>query len=285
MNGLQCSLGGLAFHIGPSDRITAMDRAGLDHLGVLPFASALQPDPAGGEVYRLELCSGEPDPAAALRRLESDGPAWVEWTGQQLQVRHSTFVGVLDPQTAVGRIWRREGTSATLPMMMRVALRSRLPLCGGVPVHAAGIVIQGRAVVFFGPSGAGKSTLAGLSPFPVLSDEMVAIAGPPYRVSGTGVWGTLGPRRFPAESFPLGALVELVKGPGLRLDPLPMPAALRRLLGVLLVPAAPPLWQAALGVLGSLAKSCPLYRMTWSPAQPFWNDLLTALGVSSANAG
>jgi hypothetical protein len=45
------------------------------------------------------------------------------------------------------------------------------------------VVVDGRGVAFFGPSGAGKSTIAGTSPYPVLSDEMVAIV-PAHVVSG-----------------------------------------------------------------------------------------------------
>ena len=44
--------------------------------------------------------------------------------------------------------------------------------------------------------------------------------------------------------------------------------ALRRLIGVTLVPASPPLWTAALDVLGRLAAAVPCYRLTWSKDEP-----------------
>jgi CO dehydrogenase nickel-insertion accessory protein CooC1 len=43
---------------------------------------------------------------------------------------------------------------------MRVSLVCRVPLSGGLPLHAAAVSAGVGGVVFFGPSGAGKSTIA-----------------------------------------------------------------------------------------------------------------------------
>jgi hypothetical protein len=45
---------------------------------------------------------------------------------------------------------------------------------------------------------------------------------------------------------------------------------LRRLLGSIVVPPAPPLWSAALEVAGKIVAETPCYRMAWSlDASPF----------------
>ena len=54
--------------------------------------------------------------------------------------------------------------------------------------------------------------------------------------------------------------------------------ALRKLIGSAAVPAAPPVWSAALGVLGRLAREVPCYRMAWSPEDPPFARLASALG-------
>jgi hypothetical protein len=188
-------------------------------------------------------------------------------------VEHRDFSAVLDPAAATGGLERHPAQGFPLALTLRLAMSSRLPLVGGVPLHAAGIVRDGRADVFFGPSGAGKSTLAGLSAAPLLSDELVAVLpapGDPARFvcAATGVWGTLGSRAAPRGAFPLRALVQLGRGDRFALQRLEPPAALRALVGVTMIPAADWLWRAGLGALRTLASAIPAYRMEWSPALP-----------------
>ena len=136
--------------------------------------------------------------------------------------------------------------------------------------------MDGRGVVFFGPSGAGKTTVASTSPFPVLSDELVAVApGRPFDLVRSGFWGEGGPggRR----RAPLALLVDLAKGPTLRLTRLRPAEAAGRVLGSVPVPHAPPLWSRALAVVADLVQRVPVYRMEWSPYEPPWERLAGVL--------
>jgi hypothetical protein len=153
----------------------------------------------------------------------------------------------------------------------------RLPLAGGVALHAAGVVVDGHGVVFFGASGAGKSTLAGTSPHPVVSDELVAVAGNPFELRRTGFWGALDERRGAPPAAPLAALVELDKGPRLELEPLDAATAFRRLLPVVVLPPAPELWRQATAVVARLVATVPVLRMAWHPAQPPWAAIVASV--------
>lgn len=210
------------------------------------------------------------DPA----RFADGGPAAIDWADERVRVSHARFVAELDPIGRSGRLFRRSRGAGGLEVTLRTALCSLLPLEGGLPLHAAGIVLEGQGVAFFGASGAGKSTLAGVSPHPVLSDELVAVLpARPFALAASGFWGTGEEGRTPREAVPLAALVDLAKGADFRLERLGAREAITRLVSVVMVPPAPALWSAALAVLGRLVKDVPVYRMTWSPARPPWDDL------------
>lgn len=221
------------------------------------------------------------DPA----RLADGDPAVIDCVEGRVRVSHARFVAELDPIGRSGRLFRRSRGAGPLEVTLRAALCSLLPQAGGLPLHAAGIALDGRGVAFFGVSGAGKSTLAGLSPHPVLSDELVVVLPErPFALAASGFWGTGEESRTLREAVPLAALVDLAKGASFKLDRLGARDALVRLVPVVMVPPAPALWSAALAVLGRLVKDVPVYRMTWSPARPPWADLETELGRAASEA-
>jgi hypothetical protein len=266
-------LGGLVFAVEPEDRLFEAERHSLVRL----------PPAGGGPAFRLVLEEAPPWTSPDASLFPDRGPAIADWQEDRVRLSHGTFVAELDAKAARGRLFRGVREAYPLEMTLRTALACRLPLVGGLPLHAAGLVLDGEAVAFFGASGAGKSTLAGLSPFPVLSDELVAVTPDrPFALEATGFWGTMGQGEAPAGTFPLRALVELARGDRFALAPLAPGAALRRLVGVTLVPPGPPLWTAALGVLGELASRVACYRMTWSKEEPPFEGLKKSLeGFSS----
>jgi hypothetical protein len=176
-------------------------------------------------------------------------------------------------------------SAAGLVTTVRTALSARLPLEGGVLIHAAGFDRDGEGLVFFGPSGIGKSTLAGRAPWPVLSDELVAVlptrGDGPYRVAGAAFPSVPSDQTQPAREPRIAALVELAKGPRFELEKLDARTALRRLLGSIAVPAAPPLWAAAVGVAADLVRRVPAYRMAWSLEESPFEPLAAALARDS----
>jgi hypothetical protein len=252
-------LAGLPFAFEPEAELTTAER---DALRDLVRGEAEPESPPGQTPFRVVLhrraAEGPPQPPEAAR---------VSWERDHCRLSHATFEAELDPALGEARVWRSAGSAVGLLTTLRTAICSRLPLEGGLVLHAAGLERQGSGLVFFGPSGAGKSTLAARSPWPIVSDELVAIvpgADGSFAIRGTPFRkpppGPAGASRRPSR---LRALVELDKG-AFRLDALGRTEALRSLIASAAVPAGPPLWTAALAVIGRLVSEAPTYRMAWS---------------------
>jgi hypothetical protein len=95
---------------------------------------------------------------------------------------------------------------------------------GGFVIHAAGLVREGDALVFFGHSGAGKSTLCSMSPEALLlSDDLVMVLkeGGTFRATTTPFQGTLSQSAKERNSFPLAALFRLRQSTEVRVVTLP----------------------------------------------------------------
>jgi hypothetical protein len=199
------------------------------------------------------------------------------WSEGRLLCSHRSFTAEIDPFSGRVLLYRREERPYPLEAVIRTSMMARLPLLGGLPLHAAGVVVEGRGVAFFGPSGAGKTTVASTAPFPVLSDELVAVApGRPLGLVRSGFWGE-GPARGRTGPAPLALLVDLAKGPALRLTRLRPAEAAGRLLASVPVPLAAPLWSRAVAVAAEIVREVPVERMEWAPAEPPWERLAGAL--------
>jgi len=99
---------------------------------------------------------------------------------------------------------------------------------GGFIFHAAGLVREGSASVFFGPSGAGKSTVVSLSGgLTVLSDDLVLLLrdGEGWRAATTPFAGTLPQQAKDRAIYPLRGLYRLTQAPAHELRPVPLHVA------------------------------------------------------------
>ena len=266
--------GGVRFCVQPDPALFLAEREAIGRL------DPDEPDDSQAPVH-VEIVEAPPwtsgDPAL-FPRWE---PAVQRWEGGRLLCSHRSFTAEIDPLSGSARLHRREERAYPLEAVIRTAMMARLPILGGLPLHAAGVVAYGRGVVFFGPSGAGKTTVAATSPFPVLSDELVAVTpGRPFDLVRSGFWGE-GPAGARTGQAPLALLVDLAKGPALRLTSLRPSAAAGRVLASVPVPFAPPLWSRALAVVAELVGRVPVYRMEWTPAEPPWERLADLLAPSS----
>jgi len=261
--------GGLRFSAGPDDALFPSEREAL---------ARLEPEPSGPQPpFAIELVEAPPwtsDDPALFPQWE---PAVQRFVGDRLLASHKSFTAEIDPFASRARLQRREERAYPLETVIRTSMMARLPLVGGIPLHAAGMVLAGRGVAFFGASGAGKTTLAATSPVPVLSDELVAIGpGRPFSLVRSGFWGEGRPQAG-ASSAPLGLLVDLAKGPAFQVERLSPPVAAGRVLASVPVPHAPALWRRALAVVAELVSHVTVVRMEWSPREPPWPALARLL--------
>lgn len=128
------------------------------------------------------------------------------------------------------------------PFGLHVALRSLIPMLlprfDGCLVHACGVALEGRGLVFFGRSGAGKSTVARAFPRDVVfSDELVAVRREPagVRLHSTPFFGELVLDRRSREA-PLHAALSLVQAPLTSVAPLDAAEAMSRLVACVALP-------------------------------------------------
>jgi hypothetical protein len=267
--------GGVRFSVGPESALLRAEREAI---------SKLDPDPPEDDAQaptHVELVEDPPWTSEDPALFPQWEPAVQRWSDGRLLCSHRSFTAEINPFSGQARLHRREERAYPLEAVIRTSMMARLPLLGGLPLHAAGVVVGGRGIALFGPSGAGKTTVASTSPFPVLSDELVAIApGRPFGLVRSGFWGEgrASERTGPA---PLALLVDLAKGPALRLTRLRPAEAAGRLLASVPVPLAAPLWSRAVAVAAEIVREIPVDRMEWAPAEPPWERLAGALAEAS----
>ena len=208
-------------------------------------------------------------------------PAAVRLAGLRLMAR-------LDWAPALGGgLWTpeeqgEEWASSVFENYLRVLAAYRLLEENGAVLHSAGVTDGASAWMLLGPSGAGKTTSSRLcleQGGSVLSDDLNAVLLPREgpRLVRLPFTGDLGERSGGAPSYPLAAVLRLVKGTEDRLQPLSPAAALAAL-----VAAAPFVnqdpWrrEALLGILERLARSVPAYELVFSLHGRLW-DILKAI--------
>jgi len=266
--------GGIRFSLEPEAALFDSEREAIRRLD--PDDGEAAPDPV-----RIQLVDVPPWTSDDPALFPQGEPAVQRFRDGLLLSSHRSFTAEIDPFGARARLQRREEYAYPLEVVVRTAMMARLPLVGGLPLHAAGVVVEGRGVVFLGPSGAGKTTLASTSPFPVLSDELVAVVpGHPFDLVRSGFWGE-GAATGRTRPAPLALLVDLAKGPAFRLSRLRPAEAAGRVLASAPVPLAPPLWSRCLAVAAALVREVPVHRMEWAPAEPPWERLAGVLAEAS----
>jgi len=146
---------------------------------------------------------------------------------------------------AHSQVGRSRGFALSYPLD-ELLLQHYIARAGGLVVHACGVVVDGRAVIFCGRSGAGKTTTARLfrrhcPRARVLSDDRIVLRrrGHSWRAFGTP-WHGSG-QFATAGSANLAAIVFLEQGQATRVRSFPVAQVAARLFAQ----SFPPVWEAA----------------------------------------
>jgi hypothetical protein len=146
--------------------------------------------------------------------------------------RRGDFMANWNPLTGHGQV-RQSPSPYAIDSVLRIVHSLTLAAAGGLLVHAASAVRDGKAFLFSGVSGAGKTTISRCAPADValLTDEISYVR---HSQDGFVAWGTpfAGELAKAGENLaaPLDTLFFLEKGSENRIEPISSADALRRLM-------------------------------------------------------
>lgn len=205
------------------------------------FANSPFPRGPGLAVEMRELAHPIPTHPEAFTVAGEYAPI-LERTPDQLTVTGINFQAVLqsgEPGRATLAVTPGPDSALinAIENFLRVVSAYRVLSKGGLLLHSAGLVVDGRAYLFAGQSGAGKTTLtskAHAAGAGILSDDInIALPGEDgrlraYPVPFAGDFGQT-PDRLAPGGYPLAALCVLEQGGAATLEPLSNAAAAARL--------------------------------------------------------
>ena len=215
--------------------------------------------------FDVELAPpADTDPSADVRVTHSAG----RWT-----LLRGDFRAEWEP--AARRGWIRQTSNPySIDAVLRIVHTLVLAREGGLLLHSASAIRNGRAFLFAGVSGAGKTTISRLAPpdATLLTDEISYIRrrGDGYVAFGTpfaGELAKLGENVF----APVAALYLIVHGAENRIDPVSPGEAARALLAnVLFFAEEEQLVQAAFHAAFEFVSRVPVSRLTFVPDSRVW---------------
>ena len=197
----------------------------------------------------------------------------VRFKGGRWVLERGDFHAELDPSLRRGHI-RQTANPYAIDAAFRIVHSLLLASQGGLLVHAASAVRNGRAFLFAGVSGAGKTTISRLAPpdATLLTDEISYLRreGEGYVAYGTPFAGELAK---PGENVcaPLAALYLLAQGPENRIDPVGDAEATRAILeSVLFFAHDSKLVGKVFDSVCELVRRVPVQRLTFVPDSRVW---------------
>jgi len=217
------------------------------------------------DVQLIESALGDPDEDVSVT---CENGVWL--------MRRGDFRAEWNPSTRRGLV-RQTLNPYSIDAVLRILHSLLLARQGGLLIHAASAIRNGRAFLFAGVSGAGKTTISRLAPpdATLLTDEISYVRPAPAGASGYFAHGTpfAGELAQPGEnaSAPIGALYFLAQGSENRIHPLEQPDALRELLAsVLFFAHEPELANLVFASACELVRQLPVYRLTFFPDSRVW---------------
>jgi hypothetical protein len=212
-------------------------------------------------------------PLGSIRSESDTEEVDVNFSAGQWTLKRRDFYAEWQPAARRGMI-RQAVNPYSIDSAMRILHSLLLAKQGGILVHAASAIRNGRAYLFAGVSGAGKTTMMRQAPpdATLLTDEIsyVRRAGDGYVAFGTPFAGELA---VPGEnvSAPVGAVYLLAKGEANKIEPVSDGAAVRAVMeSVLFFAKDNELVEKVFASVCELVKRVPVRRLTFVPDQRVW---------------
>lgn len=165
-----------------------------------------------------------------------------------------------------------------LDSLIRVLLSVLLTRQQGFLLHAATVVINGRAYVFTGKSGAGKSTVASLSPEgSVLTDEisLLKFVEGNWHAFGTPFWGEFRSKGMNVHA-PIEGIYFLCQASEDRVERASARESLRAMLpNILFFSRERQMTESLLRLLSEFVSSIPCHRLFFRKDSTFWDVITT----------
>jgi len=229
------------------------------------FVGSSQPPEIDFDIDLTPPSSNDPDADVCVTRSAS------RW-----RFERGDFRAEWDPSSRRGWI-RQSANPYSIDAVLRIVHTLVLARQGGMLLHSASVIRNGRAFLFAGVSGAGKTTISRLAPpdATLLTDEISYVRRNAGKQGGYVAFGT----PFTGElaklgenvAAPVAALYLLKHGTQNRIDPVPPGEAARSLLANLLFFAEDEqLVQAAFHAAFEFVSQVPISRLTFVPDSRVW---------------
>ena len=206
-------------------------------------------------------------------RITDEDDLSVRFTDGRWVLERGDFHAELDPNLRRGYI-RQTANPYAIDAAFRILHSLLLAKQGGLLVHAASAVRNGRGFLFAGVSGAGKTTISRLAPpdATLLTDEISYLRreSEGYIAYGTPFAGELA-RPGENERAPLAALYLLAQGPENKIEPVGEADATRAVLeSVLFFAHDSELVGQVFDSVCELVQRVPVRRLTFVPDGRVW---------------
>ena len=232
-------------------------------------------NPAAEPVFEFEVEIAPPGMLPSA--INPDEDLDVRFVDGRWLLQRGDFHAELDPTLRRGQI-KQAASPYAIDAAFRILHSLLLAKRGGLLVHAASVVRNGRAFLFAGVSGAGKTTISSLAPPDaiLLTDEISYLRreGDQYFAYGTPFAGELGQPGANIRA-PLAALYLLAQGPVNRVDPVSEANATRALLeSVLFFAHDPELVGRVFDSVCDLVQRVPIQSLTFVPDSRVWEAIV-----------
>lgn len=218
------------------------------------------------ELYRVSIAAEDGSMLAASHE-------WSCWFNQQTGVGGLALTSITssDPRAF----------DRAVENFLRVLYAHTLLDEDGFLLHAAGLVRDGRAYLFFGPSGSGKTTVTAMSPDAVvLSDDLTLVkvfdeeGGLTCRSSSVPFRGVFAPRPERETLYPVAGFFRLVQDASDFLVPLSGARAVGEIVSSLpFVTERHDLAGRAIDVVSKAVAGTPVFRLHFRKGRTFWDAI------------